>query len=124
MKRPCVPNGDGIGKDRAIGVHLKPVAQPDHDEQDRPRDPSRHGAGAQNIDIRAAGDDVPRRMSNDGRARYAGSQSPLRTTTTATSPQAKHTEILQMNPKPVSMFAFPGPLARQTRGADCYSDLG
>jgi hypothetical protein len=34
------------------------------------------------------------------------------------------TEILQMNPKPASMFAFPGPLARETRGAGCYQHLG
>src|SRR5262249_33796449 len=34
------------------------------------------------------------------------------------------TEILQMNPKPASMFAFPGPLARQTRGADRSQHLG
>jgi len=25
-----------------------------------------------------------------------------------------------MNPKPAPMFAFPGPLARQTRSADCF----
>jgi hypothetical protein len=33
-------------------------------------------------------------------------------------------EILQMNRKPASMFAFSGLLARQTRGADRYQHLG
>src|SRR5262249_56980850 len=38
--------------------------------------------------------------------------------------RSNRTEILQMNPKPAPMFAFPGPLARQTRGADRYRHLG
>src|SRR5215469_8187563 len=71
MKRPCVANGDGIRKDRAISVHLKLVAEPDHDEQDRPTDPNGNGEGAQDIDVRTTGDYVPRRISNGGRPRYA-----------------------------------------------------
>src|SRR5262249_42843419 len=92
MKRPCVANGDGIRKDRAIGVHLKLVAEADHDEQDRPTDPKGKGEGAQHIDVRAVGDDAPRRISKGGRARYAGCHVHrlLRTTTTAASPQARY----------------------------------
>src|SRR5215813_6321587 len=88
MKRPCVANGDGIGKDRAIGVHLKLVAQPDHDEQDRPTDPSGNGQRAQDIDVRAAGDDVSRRIGDGGRPRYAGCHVNrlLRTAAIAASP--------------------------------------
>ena len=39
-------------------------------------------------------------------------------------PRMLLTEILQTNPKPASMFAFPGPLARHTRGADRYQHPG
>src|SRR5262249_44269449 len=99
MKRPCVANGDGIGKDRAVGVQLKLVAQPDHDEQDGPTDPRGNGEGAQDIDVRAAGDDVPRRIGNGGRARYAGCHVNrlLRTTTTAAR--------LKVKAKPTKMSA-------------------
>src|SRR5262245_54894636 len=88
MKRPCVANGDGIGKDRAISVHLKLVAKPGYDKQDRPTDPSGNGERAQDIDVRPAGDDVPRRISNGGRAGYTGCHVNrlLRTATAASNP--------------------------------------
>jgi hypothetical protein len=38
--------------------------------------------------------------------------------------QLIESEILQMNPKPAYVPVFPGPLARQTRGADRYQHLG
>ena len=43
---------------------------------------------------------------------------------TAAVLNAIYAEILQMNPKPAPMFAFSGPLARQTRGAERYQHLG